>query len=40
VFEALPYVLTLAVMIASTIWSKREAQPAALGIPFKKEVPQ
>lgn len=39
-FQALPYVLTLAVMIAATVLSRREAQPAALGIPFEKEVTQ
>jgi simple sugar transport system permease protein len=39
-FQALPYVLTLVVMIVATVRSKREAQPAALGIPFRKEVRQ
>jgi simple sugar transport system permease protein len=38
IFQALPYVLTLAVMVIATVASKRNAQPAALGIPFRKEV--
>jgi len=38
VFQALPYVLTLAVMVIATVAAKRNAQPAALGIPFRKEV--
>jgi len=38
VFQALPYVLTLAVMVATTIAARRTAQPAALGVPFRKEV--
>jgi general nucleoside transport system permease protein len=38
VFQALPYVLTLAVMIATTVAARRSAQPAALGVPFRKEV--
>jgi simple sugar transport system permease protein len=37
-FQALPYVLTLAVMVATTIAARRTAQPAALGVPFRKEV--
>jgi simple sugar transport system permease protein len=37
-FQALPYVVTLAVMITATIWSRRDAQPAALGVPFRKGV--
>lgn len=36
VFGAMPYVVTLAVMVAATVWAKRDAQPAALGIPFLK----
>ena len=38
VFQALPYVLTLAVLVATTIAARRTAQPAALGVPFRKEV--
>jgi len=38
VFQALPYVLTLAVMVVTTIAARRTAQPAALGTPFRKEV--
>jgi len=38
VFQALPYVLTLAVMVLATVAQRRSAQPAALGIPFRKEV--
>ena len=38
VFQALPYVLTLAVMVVTTIAARRNAQPAALGIPYRKEV--
>ena len=38
VFQALPYVLTLAVMVIATVAAKRNAQPAALGVPFRKEV--
>jgi ABC-type uncharacterized transport system permease subunit len=37
-FQALPYVLTLAVMVIATVAARRNAQPAALGIPFRKEV--
>ncbi|TDD33882.1 ABC transporter permease [Actinomadura sp. KC06] len=36
-FAALPYVVTLTVMVAATIRSRRAAQPSALGIPFRKE---
>lgn len=39
-FQALPYVLTLVVMVWATVASKRSAQPAALGIPFRKGVPE
>ncbi|MDQ3880396.1 MAG: ABC transporter permease [Chloroflexota bacterium] len=35
-FAALPYALTLIVMVAATVWAGRDAQPAALGIPFRK----
>jgi simple sugar transport system permease protein len=37
-FQALPYVLTLVVMVLATVTARRSAQPAALGIPFRKEV--
>lgn len=37
-FQLLPYLLTLAVMVAATIASKRSAQPSALGVPFRKGV--
>jgi simple sugar transport system permease protein len=36
VFTALPYVVTLVVMVAATVWSRRSAQPSALGVPFRK----
>ena len=35
-FAALPYVVTLIVMVAATVWAGRDAQPSALGIPFRK----
>lgn len=37
-FQALPYLVTLAVMVAVAIGTRRNAQPAALGAPFRKEV--
>jgi simple sugar transport system permease protein len=37
-FQALPYLLTLVVMVTATIVARRSAQPAALGTPFLKEV--
>jgi ABC-type uncharacterized transport system permease subunit len=37
IFGALPYVVTLIVMVMATVWAGRDAQPAALGIPFRKE---
>jgi len=37
-FQALPYLLTIVVMVVVTIRSRRNAQPAALGVPFIKEV--
>jgi ABC-type uncharacterized transport system permease subunit len=37
-FQALPYLVTLAVMVAVAIGVRRTAQPAALGVPFRKEV--
>jgi ABC-type uncharacterized transport system permease subunit len=36
VFAALPYVVTLVVMVAATVWAGRDAQPSALGVPFRK----
>ncbi len=39
-FQALPYLITLAVMVAATVWSRRNAQPSALGVPFTKGVSQ
>jgi general nucleoside transport system permease protein len=38
IFGALPYVVTLTVMVAATVWAGRDAQPAALGAPFRKGV--
>ena len=38
IFGALPYVVTLVVMVAATVWAGRDAQPSALGIPFRKGV--
>jgi simple sugar transport system permease protein len=38
VFQALPYVLTLVVMVTATVAAKRSAQPSALGVPFQKGV--
>jgi general nucleoside transport system permease protein len=35
--QALPYLVTLAVLIAATVMARRSAQPSALGIPFRKE---
>jgi simple sugar transport system permease protein len=37
-FQALPYILTLVVMVVATVVAKRSAQPGALGTPFLKEV--
>jgi ABC-type uncharacterized transport system permease subunit len=39
-FEALPYLVTLAVLVTSTVVARRSAQPAALGIPFRKSSTQ
>ena len=36
VFTALPYAITLIVMVGATVWAGRDAQPSALGIPFQK----
>ena len=38
IFAALPYAVTLIVMVVATIWAGRDAQPAALGVPFRKGV--
>jgi simple sugar transport system permease protein len=38
IFAALPYVVTLLVMVAAMAWASRDAQPAALGVPFRKGV--
>jgi ABC-type uncharacterized transport system permease subunit len=35
-FQALPYLVTLAVLVASSVLARRSAQPSALGIPFAK----
>lgn len=36
-FQALPYLATLSIMATATIWSRRDVQPAALGIPYVRE---
>ena len=38
IFAALPYTVTLIVMVVATVWAGRDAQPAALGVPFRKGV--
>ena len=38
IFTAAPYAVTLAVMVAATVWAGRDAQPSALGTPFRKGV--
>src|ERR687896_2153017 len=38
IFAALPYAVTLIVMVAATVWAGRDAQPGALGVPFRKGV--
>jgi simple sugar transport system permease protein len=38
IFAAAPYAVTLAVMVAATVWAGRDAQPSALGAPFRKGV--
>jgi ABC-type uncharacterized transport system permease subunit len=38
IFAALPYLVTLAVMVAATVWAGRDAQPSALGVPYRKGV--
>lgn len=35
-FQALPYLVTLAVLVTATVVARRSAQPSALGIPFRK----
>jgi simple sugar transport system permease protein len=36
-FQAMPYIVTLVVMVAATVWMRSSAQPSALAIPFRKE---
>ncbi len=36
-FQAMPYLVTLAVLVLTAIRARRNAQPSALGIPFLKE---
>jgi general nucleoside transport system permease protein len=36
-FQALPYLVTVVVMVLSSITGRRDAQPAALGVPYRKE---
>ncbi|MGH2989861.1 MAG: ABC transporter permease [Gaiellaceae bacterium] len=36
-FQALPYLVTLLVLVWATVWLRRDAQPAALGVPYRKE---
>lgn len=36
-FQAMPYLITLLVMVGATVWMRNTAQPSALGIPFRKE---
>lgn len=38
IFAALPYVVTLVVMVWATVRAGRDAQPRALGVPFRKGV--
>ena len=38
IFAVLPYAVTLIVMVVATVWAGRDAQPAALGVPFRKGV--
>ena len=37
-FQALPYLVTLVVMTVTSARTGRDAQPSALGVPFRKEV--
>jgi simple sugar transport system permease protein len=39
-FQALPYLVTILVMVAGTIRARRSAQPSALGLPYSKEARQ
>jgi general nucleoside transport system permease protein len=36
-FQALPYLVTLVVLVTATVVARYSAQPAALGIPFRKD---
>lgn len=36
IFQALPYILTLVVLVVATIWAKRNAMPSDLGTPYRK----
>ena len=36
ILQALPYVLTFVILVAASAMSRRDAQPAALAVPFKK----
>ena len=36
-FQALPYIVTLMVLVTATVVARSSAQPAALGIPFRKD---
>lgn len=36
-FQALPYIVTIAVVVAATAWARDDAQPKALGFPYEKE---
>jgi general nucleoside transport system permease protein len=36
-FQALPYIVTLVVLVTATVVARYSAQPAALGVPFRKE---
>jgi ABC-type uncharacterized transport system permease subunit len=36
-FQALPYIVTLVVLVTATVVARYSAQPAALGIPFRKD---
>jgi general nucleoside transport system permease protein len=36
-FQALPYIVTLVVLVTATVVTRYSAQPAALGIPFRKD---
>ncbi len=38
IFGALPYVVTVIVMVGATVWRGRDTQPSALGVPFRKGV--